>query len=62
LPQDEYDTYIAPIYRILAGTRSEQGLIECLFRMEGYIRGDQPVSPEKLRPIAKKLLELDVRL
>jgi len=32
LPQDEYDHYIAPVYRILAEGRSEQELVEFLFR------------------------------
>jgi hypothetical protein len=31
-PEDEYDAYIAPVYRILAGSRSEQELCEFLFR------------------------------
>ena len=62
LPEDEYDSYIAPVYRILAGSRSEQELIECLFRLEGDIVGTQCASPEQLRPVARRLLELDVRL
>ena len=37
LPEDEYDSYIAPVYRILAGSRSEQEIIECLFRLESDI-------------------------
>ncbi len=31
-PEDEYDGYIAPVYRILVGSRSEQELCEYLFR------------------------------
>jgi hypothetical protein len=62
LPPDEYDSYIAPVYRILTGTRSEQELVECLFGLESYIRGDQRGSPDKWRQVAKKLLEVDVRL
>jgi hypothetical protein len=34
LPNDEYDGYIAPVYRILVGSRSKQELNECLFRIE----------------------------
>jgi hypothetical protein len=62
LPEDEYDSYIAPVYRILAGSRSEQALIECLFRLESDDIGMPCDSPERLRPVARRLLELDVRL
>ena len=62
LPEDEYDSYIAPIYRILAGSRSEQEIIECLFRLERDINSSQCESAEQLRPVACRLLELDVRL
>jgi hypothetical protein len=62
LPEDEYDSYIAPVHRILAGSRSEQELIECLFRIERDIIGTPRESPEQLRSVARKLLELDVRL
>ena len=33
-PEDEYDSYIGPVYRILSGSRSEQELIDFLFRTE----------------------------
>jgi hypothetical protein len=62
LPADEYDSYIAPVYRILAGSRSEQELVECLFQIERETIGMPCESPEGLRPVARKLLELDVRL
>ena len=62
LPADEYDSYIAPVYRILAGSRSEQELIELLFSLERDIIGSPCNEPEQLRPVARKLLELDVRL
>ena len=61
-PEDEYDSYIAPIYRILAGSRSEQELIELLFRIERESIGLSSTSPERLRPVARRLLELDVSL
>ena len=32
--RDEYDAYIAPIYRILVGSRSRDELIGCLQRLE----------------------------
>ena len=62
LPEDEYDSYIAPVYRILIGSRSEQELIECLFRLESDTIGMPCESAEQLRPVARKLLKLDVRL
>jgi hypothetical protein len=62
LPEDEYDSYIAPVYRILSGSRSEQELIECLFRLERDDIGLPCKSTELLRPVARRLLELDVRL
>jgi len=62
LPENEYDSYIAPVYRILTGRRSEQELIECLFHIERDAIGMPCQSPEQLRPVARKLLELDVRL
>ena len=62
LPEDEYDSYIAPVYRILAGSRSEQELVDLLYRIERDSIGMPCESPEMLRPVARKLLELDVRL
>jgi len=60
--QDEYDSCIAPVYRILVGSRSEQELIEFLFRTEQDTMGLSCESPEQSRPIARKLLQLDVAL
>jgi len=62
LPADEYDSYIAPVYRILAGSRSEQELVDFLFRTERDTIGVSCESPEQLRPVARRLLELDVSL
>lgn len=59
---DEYDAYIAPIYRILVGSRSEGALIECLRRIERDEISVGPAEPELLRPVAKKLLGLKVTL
>lgn len=62
LPEDEYDSYVTPVYRILTDCRSEQELIELLFRTERDIIGLPCKSPDQLRPVPRKLLELDVAL
>jgi len=65
VPEDEYDSYIAPVYRILAGSRSEQELVEFLFRTARDSIGvacETAEHFEKMRPVARRLLELDVRL
>jgi hypothetical protein len=59
---DEYDSYIAPVYRILVGNRSEDDLIGLLYRTERDQIGTGCESPEQLRTVAQKLLALDVTL
>ena len=59
---DEYDSYIASAYRILAGTRSEEELIEFLHRTETETMGLNPRPRESLREVARQLLSLDVRV
>jgi len=61
-PTDEYDAYVRPVYRILAGSRSEDELIRFLYKTEKRTIGVNCGDPEKLRPIAKELLELRVEL
>ena len=58
----EYDAYIAPIYRILVGTRSADELIERLAKMERAELGVGPTQRERLELIAGKLLTVEVRL
>ena len=65
LPEDEYDSYIAPVCRILTGSRSEQELMEYLFRAAHDTIGvacETAEHFEQMRPVARKLLELDVRV
>jgi hypothetical protein len=59
---DEYDVYIAPIYRILVGTRSKDELIECLRRIERDEIAVGTGKPGSLLPTAEKLLELKVTI
>ena len=64
-PDDEYDAYIAPVYRILVGSRSEQELCEFLFRTARSAIGVASDTAEHFelgRPVARKLLGLDVKL
>jgi len=61
-PKDEYDSYIAPVYRILAGSRSEDDLIDFLHRTESETIGMPGGRRETLYQVARKLLTLDVRL
>ncbi len=61
LPEDEYDRYIGPVYRILSGSRSEQELVEFLFRTARDTIGvacETPEHFEQMRPVARRLLEL----
>jgi hypothetical protein len=60
--RDEYDAYIAPVYRILVGTRSEDDLVECLRRIESNEIGVGPAARDLLMPVARKLLTLPVNL
>jgi hypothetical protein len=59
---DEYDSYIAPVYKILSGSRSEDELIDYLFKTTNETIGLDCKDREMLRPVAQKLLTLDVKL
>jgi hypothetical protein len=59
---DEYDSYVAPVYRIPMASRSEDDLIDLLYRAERDQIGTACESPEQLRTLAQKLLALDVML
>lgn len=59
---DEYDAYVAPVYRILVGDRSENDLIEELRRIEVDEIGVGPSNVESLRLVAQNLLSLSVKL
>lgn len=61
-PDDEYDSYIESVYRILCGSRSEDDLVSYLHRTESKYIGIWREDKELLRPVARRLLELDVNL
>ena len=55
-----YDKHIAPILRILVGSRCEDDLVECLQRITNNESETRKI--ERLRQMTKSLLELDVKL
>jgi len=57
-PRDEYDSYIAPVYRILVGSRSKEELVEYLQKAESECIGLGPASSEALETVALSLLAL----
>jgi hypothetical protein len=59
---DEYDAYIAPVYRILAGSRADDDLIACLRRIERDELGIDRSDPDRLKSVVKELFALDVHL
>ncbi len=58
----EYDSYVGPVYRILASSRSKDELIDYLSHVETKLMGLQPPPRERFRVVLGKLLALDVRL
>ena len=64
---DEYDNYIGSVYRILAGSRSEDELVEFLFRTETETMGlgsasQKELHDERLHDVARRLLALNVTI
>ena len=59
---DEYDAYIAPIYRILVASRDQKQIIETLMRIERDEIGTALSDSNKLRSVATRLLELNVTI
>ena len=62
-PPNEYDEYIMPVYEILVGSRSEEELANYLFvtaRDAIGVACETAEHFEQLRPVARKLLDLEV--
>jgi hypothetical protein len=60
--KDEYDDCIGGVYRLLCGSPSEDEVIDHLVRIEGGFMGLDPAQRIRLRPVARRLLALDIRL
>jgi hypothetical protein len=60
--EGEYDAYVGGVYRVLASAPSLDTVAQHLADIERDQIGLGPASPEKLRPVAEKLLALNVRL
>lgn len=59
-PDDEYDSYIGGVYRVLTGTRSISDLTEYLHLVEKERIGVVPSERKSLVPIAELLLAIEV--
>jgi hypothetical protein len=59
---DEYDSYVGGVYRLLASQCSADQLIDHLFVIETQTMGLSVPERERLRPVANKLLGLNVSL
>ena len=60
--QDEYDSYVGGVYRLLASGASEDEIIEHLYRIESD-RMEMPAADrEGLRGVARELTRLNVSL
>ena len=60
-PDDEYDSYVGSIYRLLASGADEYKIIERLYQFETNSMGLNG-NREKLKNVAEKLMKLDVSL
>jgi hypothetical protein len=64
-PGDEYDAYIAPVYRVWPGAVRSRSLSSFFFGQRDDTIGvacETAEHFEQLRPVARRLLEIDVRL
>ena len=59
--QDEYDSYVGGVHRLLASGASPRELAEHLATIETKSMGLK-ASPDLLMPVAEKLLSIDLRL
>ncbi len=60
-PDNEYDSYVGGIYRLLASCVSEYQIIEHLRQLE-IVKMEVSSNREKLKDVAEKLMKLNVSL
>ena len=60
--QDEYDSYVGGVYRLLASGASEEQIVDYLWQIETVNMGLRRLGQDRLRPVAQRLRALDVRL
>ena len=61
-PEDEYDSYIGPVYRLLVSTPSRDAVAQELKRIEAEHLGFEGTKAEDLLTVADKLLAIDLRV
>lgn len=61
-PDDEYDSYIGGVYRLLASGAGREALVQHLAAIEGDAMAIGPAPEQKLQTVADKLLALDVSM
>jgi hypothetical protein len=61
--QDEYDSYVGPVYRLLVSDPSDEALIDYLYKTETKTMGLTNFGMgAHLRPVVAKLRQIDVQL
>lgn len=60
--QDEYDSYVGGVYRLLASGATAQEIAEHLFRIEMFQMGLSTSNSASLLAVAEKLRALQVKL
>ncbi len=60
--QDEYDSYVGAVYHLLASGATEQQVADHLWQIEKERMGLPASDSSNLRPVARTLCALDVKL
>ena len=61
-PDDEYDSYISSVYKILSDRPDEYKLTKHLLKLETNSMGLSSREETHLLPVVRKLMEIDVSL
>jgi len=59
LPEDEYDSYVMPVYSLLRQQKGEAAIAAYLAQVYEYIMGSR-LAAEKFSEPAQKFLQIDV--